>query len=309
MSIVLGNNKNSRVKKTFLSLDTKIYETSKVDIILSPEFYWVRVFDIPVKSINQAKRVIPSLFEDLVSNSDKLSYKIIKLEENKYLCFGYINENIFEAIKNSGVNLSLINNVYFAQNECKKFKQFFINNSSFLYTEDGILIKVPNEVINQKIDLEKELDNINLSSHKIEIKFYKNSLDRKYINIILFCCILIFVVNLSKYFIYSNEISKIDKQIENLKKINNLPSSMIQINSILNANKKILQKEINNREAIYYVLLKDKFVVSDFSLEGEFLNINFKNVNKDEVEKYILEKYKIDSINTKGKDLNVRIKL
>lgn len=309
MSIVLGNSKNSRVKKTFLSLDTKIYETSKVDIILSPEFYWVRVFDIPVKSINQAKSVIPSLFEDLVSNSDKLSYKIIKLEENKYLCFGYINENIFEAIKNSGVNLSLINNVYFAQNECKEFKQFFINNSSFLYTEDGILIKVPNEVINQKIDLEKELDNINLSSHKIEIKFYKNSLDRKYINIILFCCILIFVVNLSKYFVYSNEISKIDKQIENLKKINNLPSSMIQINSILNTNKKILQKEINNREAIYYLLSKDKFVVSDFSLEGEFLNINFKNVNKDEVEKYILEKYKIDSINTKGKDLNVRIKL
>ena len=87
MNIALNRTKNKKVKKVFLSLDTKIYETSKVDIILSPEFYWVRVFKLPVKSITQAKTVIPSLFEDLIVDNDKLSYYIIKIEENKYLCF------------------------------------------------------------------------------------------------------------------------------------------------------------------------------------------------------------------------------
>jgi predicted transcriptional regulator len=38
---------SSKSRKIFLSSNTKIYENSKVDIILSPEFYWVRIFDIP----------------------------------------------------------------------------------------------------------------------------------------------------------------------------------------------------------------------------------------------------------------------
>ena len=86
----------------------KIYENSKVDIILSPEFYWIRIFDIPVKNIAQAKAVLPSLFEDILLKVGELSYQVIKLEEGKYLCFAYINKKVFEAIKNSGINLSLV---------------------------------------------------------------------------------------------------------------------------------------------------------------------------------------------------------
>ena len=103
---IVSNNKS---RKIFLSSNTKIYETSKVDIILSPEFYWVRIFEIPVKNTTQAKAVLPTLFEDLLLKVTDLSYQVIKLEENKYLCFAYINKKIFEAIKNSGINLSLVN--------------------------------------------------------------------------------------------------------------------------------------------------------------------------------------------------------
>ena len=73
---IVSNNKSTKI---FLSSNTKIYETSKVDIILSPEFYWVRIFEIPVKNTIQAKAVLPTLFEDLLlkSANEALEYGIV----------------------------------------------------------------------------------------------------------------------------------------------------------------------------------------------------------------------------------------
>lgn len=165
MNLVL--NKNSKI---FLCSNTKIETTFKVDIILSPEFYWVRIFDIPVKNITQAKNVLPTLFEDIVDNTNDLSYQVIKLEDNKYLCFAYVNKRIYEAIKDSGVNLSLVNAVYFAQNECKDFDGFSVENKGFVYTQDGILVKVPTSLLKQNLDLNEHINEINLSSNKVDIK-------------------------------------------------------------------------------------------------------------------------------------------
>lgn len=287
----------------------KLFETSKVDIILSPEFYWVRLFDIPVKNITQAKAVLPSLFDDILENENELSYQVIKLEENKYLCFAYINKKIFEAVKNSGINLSLVNAIYFAQNECKDFRQFCVDDKSFLYTNDDILVKIPNEMLNEKVKLNDFIDRINLSSNKIDIKLYNNLLSSKQIKIVLIICSIICVANFSKYFVYENEISKLDEKIEKIKVSNNLPSSSIQADSIINSNKKIAQKEINKREAIVYVLANNMMEIKSISLESDVLEINILNMDKKKIEEYILKKYKIISSTISGLNLNIKVQL
>ena len=300
---------SNKSKKIFLSTNSRVFENSKVDIILSPEFYWVRIFEIPVKNIFQAKQIIPTLFEDLIDENEDLSYQVIKLEENKYLCFAYINQKIFEAIKESGLNLSLVNRVYFAQNECKEFSQFFIDGKSFLYTNDGILVKVPNEVITKSLDLKEVINSINLSSNRVDIKLYNNFLTPKQINVVLLFCLVLLVLNFSKYFSYSNEISKIDEKIENLKKINNLPTSMIQIDSIISSNKKISQKEIEKREAIFYVLSNKDFEVKNIEFQNDVLSIDFLNVDKEKIIQHVSNKYKIISNNTQDLILNIKVQL
>jgi len=300
---------SNKSKKIFLSTNSRVFENSKVDIILSPEFYWVRIFEIPVKNIFQAKQIIPTLFEDLIDENGDLSYQVIKLEENKYLCFAYINQKIFEAIKESGLNLSLVNRVYFAQNECKEFSQFFIDGKSFLYTNDGILVKVPNEVITKSLDLKEVINSINLSSNRVDIKLYNNFLTPKQINVVLLFCLVLLVLNFSKYFSYSNEISKIDEKIENLKKINNLPTSMIQIDSIISSNKKISQKEIEKREAIFYVLSNKDFEVKNIELQNDVLSIDFLNVDKEKIIQHVSNKYKIISNNTQDLILNIKVQI
>lgn len=300
---------SSKSKKVFLCSNMKIDETSKVDIILSPEFYWVRVFNIPVKNITQAKAVIPALFEDILHEVSKLSYQVIKLEDNKYLCFAYINKKIFEAVKNSGINLSLVNAIYFAQNECKDFRQFCVNDKSFLYTSDDILVKVPNEVLNQKVVLNDFIENINLSSNNIDIKFYNNFLSSKQIYMVLIICTIIFTINFSKYFAYENEISKLDEKIEKIKVSNNFPSSSIQIDSIIKANTTIAQKEINKREALFYILANNSIEIKDLTLQGDVLDINILNADKKKIQEYISKKYKIISDTSNNLILNIKVQL
>ncbi len=300
---------SSKSRKVFLCSNTKLYETSKVDIILSPEFYWVRIFDIPIKNIVQAKAVLPTLFEDILLKVGELSFQVIKLENNKYLCFAYINKKIFEAVKNSGINLSLVNGIYFAQNECKEFRQFSVEDKSFLYTNDEILVKVPSEVLSQKVELNEFIQNINLSSNKIDVKFYNNFLNSKQIITILVICSIISILNFAKYFVYSNEITKEEEKIQKIRTSNNLPNSTLQTDSIINANKKIAQKEINKREVMVYLLSNNKLQIKNIYLDNDILEVNLLNMDKKNIEEYILKKYKIISSSIEGLNLNVKVQL
>lgn len=304
MNLVL--NKNNKI---FLCSNTKIETFFKVDIILSPEFYWVRIFDIPVKNISQARNVLPMLFEDIIDSTNELSYQVLKLEENKYLCFAYVNKRIYEAIKDSGINLSLVNSVYFAQNECKDFKQFNVDDKSFMYTEDGILVKVPNDLLLDKLDLNEHINNINLSSNKVDIKLYNNILSRKQIYFISIVCLLVSFINFIKIYDYKSESSKIENKINQEKDRNNLPSSILQVDAIINKYKTIANTEIQKREVFEYILKNNNFKINSIVLEKDILILNIKNNNKKRDEDYINKKYKIISSRIIDSDLEIRIKI
>lgn len=281
----------------------------KVDIILSPEFYWVRIFDIPVKNITQAKNVLPILFEDIVDNTSDLSYQVIKIEDNKYLCFAYINKRIYEAIKDSGINLSLVNAVYFAQNECKDFNGFSVESKGFIYTQDGILVKIPASLLKENVDLNEHINEINLSSNRVDIKLYNNILSSKQIYFIIAVCILVSFVNFIKIYSYKSESSLIEKQIEQEKQISNLPSSLLQVDAIINKYKAISNIEIQKREALEFILQNSNFELNSLELDKDILILNMKNKNKKRDEDYINKKYKIILSQIKDDNLEIRIKL
>ena len=304
LSLVL--NKSNKI---FLCSNTKIEVSNKVDIILSPEFYWVRIFDIPVKNITQAKHVFPTLFEDILDNVSDLSYQAIKIEENKYLCFAYINKKIYEAIKNSGINLSYVNSVYFAQNECKSFKQFTVEDKSFLYTQDDVLVKVPNGILSENIDLNENLHHINLSNNKVDIKLYNNFLSSKQIYSIVAISLFISIINFAKVYDYKNSVLILDEKIELEKEKSNLPSSIIQVDSIISKYKNISDQEIKKREVLSYLLENSNFKLDNISLEKDILTIVYQNSDKTKVEEYINKKYKIISSQVENLDLYIRIKI
>lgn len=91
--------------------------------------------------------------------------------------------------------------------------------------------------------------------------------------------------------------------------MNNLPNSSIQTDSIINSNKKIAQKELNKREAIFYILSNNKIEIKDITLENDVLEINVLNTDKKKTEEYISSKYKIISSSISGLNLNIKVQL
>jgi hypothetical protein len=300
---------SNKSKKVFLCKDTIIDTQDKVDIIISPELYWVRIFDIPVKSITQARHVLPTLFEDILENVRELSYQVQKLPDDKFLCFAYENKKVFDAIKNSGVNLSLVNSVYFAQNECKEIPQFKCENKAFSYTKDGVLVKIPSALLSEDKDINEEIQNITLSSNRVDIKLYNNLLNTKQIYMIIAASLIFTFINIFKISDYNTEISKIEDKIETLKTSNKMPSSMLQLNSIVNTYKKDAKLEIKKRELIDYIFKNKEFNLLNLSLEKNVLEVNLIDSNKAKVDDYISKKYKVLSSKTKGLNLTVRIEL
>jgi hypothetical protein len=300
---------SSKNKKVFLSTNTKITSIKKVDIILSPELYWVRIFDIPVKNITHARHVLPTLFEDILPNVSELSYQVVKLEDNKYLCFAYVNKTIYNAIKKSGISLSLVDSIYFAQNECEKIKEFTFENKGFLYTPDNILIKVPTSMLLNSLDLNKNINELELSQNKVDIKLYNNVLSSRQIYSILAIVLCFCVLNIYKLFDYKTQITKLDNQIVSERRTSNLPSSILQTNALLNKYKSKINKDIKKREFLEYILSNKSFKFNQINLNKEFGTVSLTASDKNRLEKYLSKKYKIISSRVKALDIEVKVKL
>lgn len=302
---------SKETRKIFLTSNTELSEVSgKIDIIVSPEFYWVRKFEIPVKTEAQARHVLPTLFEDIVQEFSSLAYQVIKLEENQFLCFAYNNKKIYEAIKKSNIPTSNISSIYFAQNECKNFKAFYIDELVFMYTDENILVKVPNNIqVEEAIPLRRVVGNIKPSSYKLQVKFYNDVISSKFYYTLFTIFGILIATNFFKYFTYSNEINNLNNKMENIKKVNKVPKSNLQLDSILRKYSLNVQKENKKREAISYIFNNVKFDLKSLYLDKETIHLEYLSVSKQELESFLKRKFKNLSIKQNAFNTKVSIKL
>lgn len=292
---------NNKIDKLFLSKITPVIETElKVDIILSPEFYWIREFDIPVKSIRQAVPLLPTLFEDILPPGN-FSFQAVK-KGTKFLCFAYDDKEILNFLNEINVNSTQINAFYFSQLELTSYERFDYYESSFIYSKDKILIKIPKEfsskkVLNKAEEITNKLETLNLSKTKANIKVYTTFLDIKYIKVLIVFLAIVFFINIVNYQALNVELNKADKRYENIKKRYKLPASIIQTNALLdNLSSKVI-KEIKLRTAIKYISnYNKKFSTSKLeklSYKDGLISIKFKKVLKKDLQNYLTKKYKI----------------
>ncbi|MEA2091565.1 MAG: hypothetical protein U9O83_04260 [Campylobacterota bacterium] len=93
---------------------------AKVNIILSPSLYWVKKLSLPVKYLRDAKKLLPSLFEDTLPKGN-YSYTAYK-SGDEFLIFAYEDKYILETLSKEGISLSNVANVYFAQSEMQNIE-------------------------------------------------------------------------------------------------------------------------------------------------------------------------------------------
>ncbi len=284
------------MKTLFLQKNSNFIVNEKVNLILSCEFYWIRVFDIPISSHKDVLAVLPSFFEDYFDTTN-YKYYIIKKQEHKYICFAYKEADIINAIKSSNLQIKLICDIYFAQNEFinqfNEGKCYKIKNSIYSLQDDSI-IKLPQNIAQNIICDAFDYDSIKLSKYKITINQASKYIELK-TSIILSVMIMLFSVFTFAKTIYINTIASnyVNKTNEVTKKYKLLPSK-IQTKSLIVEYSKVKEKYEKFTSALEYILNYKKIVntkVIDIEFRNNILKVRFEKKSRILIKKYIENKY------------------
>jgi len=247
---------NLRNKVIFLTPNSNNNYTKNVDLILSPEYYWIRTFNIPLKKKKDVLSVVPTYFEDYI-DIEGYKFYIKELEENKYLCFAYKEDTIFQAIESANLKSSQISNIYFAQNEFVDQKSFKMEDNYFIY-QDEILLKVPKEFIDHTNVENYDIENINLSKYKITINKVNKYIDNKSLYILSTIFLTVAIINFAKINDINNTISSFEIQQNKMKKDYKMLPSMMQTNSLIKTLENKQKEQRKLRDDLFITFNKNK---------------------------------------------------
>jgi hypothetical protein len=254
------------IKTLFLTKISHYEYDEKINIILSPELYWVRIFDIPIKNKNDVVKVMPSFFESFL-DVDNYKFYVIELEDNKKLCFAYDESLITKTIQDANLTLNQISNIFFAQTELNSLKLFNINDDCFSY-QDEILVKIPKEFVDDDKVIKYDLDHIILSKNKIYIKTTNKYIDNKNLYILSFLFMILAFVNFGKSYINENNINALILKKANIKKEYKILPTMMQTKSMIRIIENKQKKQIELRDILKKAFNSNKKKIKKISFNN-----------------------------------------
>jgi hypothetical protein len=306
--------KNKKLPVLFLSNKSKYNTKHKVDILLSPEFYWSRVFKIPTKYSYEAKKYLPSLFGDIVPRGVNYRYKISKIDKDTFVCIAYSLERVIKGIEDSGLANSNVNKIFFSQFEINYKTSVKINEKYSLEKIDNIVLRVPNKYIEESIDIQNVLENINPSGASISVGYYSNILDTKSYGFIFAILTVIFLANSFDFAKKYVDLKSAKDEIVNIKKKYKLPPTILQTKAKLNKLSKIDREQKAIRDSMFYIFNYDKEDTkkesfADFYINKKLVRMELKGIPKERIQKYLEKKFKDINIYENGTIIKVDLKL
>lgn len=253
MKISKNFSKNS-IKRVLLDKSSSVAtHKEKIDIILSPSFYWMKVEELDIKSRAQVLKIAPSIFEGTIPAAE-YSYFVLK-EGTRYTIFAYEDKKILDFLNSHGIDLGRVNRFYFAQTELGHVEHpIKINDSISLVNQDGLVSAIASSYVQNAVNFEN-LAPLALSKHSVPIKRYDNAfLDEKSIFALLiplFMLVLLYSVDLK---MHKSVYTQKEHQISEIYESNNLPSTSFEIESIKKKLMRIDKEQRKLREDIKYIL-------------------------------------------------------
>ncbi len=245
--------KNKKSSVVFLDKNGIIGEipsNQKVDIILTPSFYWFIKKELSVKFNFQVKEYLPSIFEEFISKKN-LSYLSIPKEDGVFWLFGYDDRDILDSLEKNGVESSKIGKIYFAQNISSTEKTINLSNGYLLTFIDDTLSRVP-ESFAKKSESFKDILSDNLSlKDGIALKRYRSFIDEKLLKKVMIPLLVLIILEGFEVISVWQKNQNLSLKKENLFKSYALPATSFQNRAILSNLKKRNLKQQRIRELSY----------------------------------------------------------
>ena len=144
----------------------KVNVVDKINIILTPSFYWVKKAFLEVKFSSAALKYAPSIFEGMLPEGD-YAYYVVKKKDG-FMFFAYDPDEIIQSLKNKGLNASQISGIYFAQNELENISSpVSCNHDDVIVLHDETVLQVKKYLVDESTVVQNIDDVKQLSKHKI----------------------------------------------------------------------------------------------------------------------------------------------
>lgn len=270
----------------------------KVNIILSPSLYWVKKLTLPVKYLREVKKLLPSIFEDILPDGHYSYYAYKK--DNEYVVFAYEDKKILELLAAKNILLVNVANIYFAQSELDSLEGAFkISDTQSLFVKDSIVVVVPCCWIEESGEL--SIEEVELSKNSIVLKQFGHIVDTtsmyKAAGVLIFIGLLLSV----QWFITAQKTADIVDQKEGLFAKYGLKSTTMQNEALAKKLKRIDKTQSALREDIASILklsLQGDEKITLISYKQKRMSVSISGVKNSSM---IVRKLKRDGLNVKSK--------
>jgi hypothetical protein len=285
----------SKKRDRVFFVKNRSFETNKeIELILSPEFYWVKKSDMPI-SIFKAKKLAPAVFEGQLpdGNFEFIAYK----KEKEIFFIAYNPKEIEEEIVKSGLDKRKIAGIYFAQKELEEIEDCIEVDEFFsLGKVNDIWALLPTACAGKGLKIDDVLQKIKLSS--LRIKLFKSEFEIDS-NMVLFAFTL-FVLFVGGEFLENTglkrKIDVFEYKKENILMKHSLPKTSFELDSIERRLKKIEKR--NNKVKYFFTFVSkiplragDRIESINISGNQAAISIICQKDQKTVLEKYFSKKY------------------
>lgn len=277
---------NQEYKALFLDPDSsEMVVLGKVNIILSPSLYWVKKLSLPVKYARDAKKLLPSIFEDTLPEGN-YSYSVYK-KGDSFFAFAYDDKVIIDTLKEKGIAVANVASVYFAQSELSVIEGAVkVNEKQSIYVKDDIVIMLPCCWVEESGEL--DLADLSLSNHSITLAQFGHIVDRNSVYKIGAVLIALIILVSTELFITSTKVNELTNLKEELFTKSKLQATMFQNEAALKKYVKIDKKQGSLRAYVAMVLslrLKPSESLVKMSLKKKLFSADFNALSEETVSK------------------------
>jgi len=271
---------------------------SKVDIILSPSLYWVKKIKLPLSSVREAKKLLPSIFEESLPQGN-YSYSAYKVEDG-FMAFAYEDKKILNLLASRDIPISMVTSIRFAQSEFDRVEMpIKINEEEILYPKNGVVVLTPLSWVEHYTPL--DITHLQLSKHTITLQQFGHIVDNRSLYKIGFVGLFFIMILAVELFITSQKTVKILDAKDEIFSKYHLPSTMMQNHSTQKKYNTIYKRQTKLREYISYFLalrLQKSQKIKLVEYKENSLRVTIENVLKGK-ERAILSQLDAKKLNYK----------
>ena len=261
----LPTSSKKSVKTLFINRQERITLTDeKVNIVLSPAFYWFKSEELPVKSVAQAKKLAPSLYDGTIPDGH-YSYHVTKRDECFWI-FAYDDAYIVSKLTELGIKSAQINQIYFAQSECfDLIEPLKIDDTFALVADENILSMVPLTYLSGALSSEEYFSKHTFSKEHISLNFFQNNLiDEKYIYRLIALSVTFIFIYFANYMILRKDLRQALGEEYAITEKYKLPATSFELNGLQRSLKTKEKRQLTYRENV-------KKLLSLTLLSGEYV--------------------------------------